>query len=65
MFRNFDVLGVENDRTVRITDFARGETERDIRVWRLSLFGEAPLNPHFLPLQIAFFSTSAPSGSSA
>ena len=51
LLRNFDVLGVEHDRTVRIADLARGQTEHDVRVGRLSLFGVAPLDPHFLPLK--------------
>src|SRR5581483_1986919 len=44
----FHVLGMEDDRAVRISDLARGQTERDVRVGRLSFFGVAPLNPHFL-----------------
>ena len=51
LLRHFDVLGVEHDGTVRIADLARGQTEVDVRVGRLSLFGVAPLDPHFLPLK--------------
>ena len=67
VLRHFDVIGMEDDRAVRIADFARCETEDDLRVWRLSLFGVAPLNPHSLPLSslkflVSSFSWRRPSG---
>jgi hypothetical protein len=49
LLRHFNVFGMEDDGTVRIADLARRETERDAGVWRLSLFGVAPLDPHSLP----------------
>src|SRR5208283_1016930 len=52
LFRHFDVVGMEHDGAVRIADLAGGEPEDYIRVWRLSLFGVAPLDPHFLPLSV-------------
>ena len=53
-FRHFHVLGVEYDGAVRIADLARGQTKGDVRVRGLSLFGVAPLDPHFLPLSFSF-----------
>ncbi len=60
LLRHFDVLGVEDDGTVRIADLARGQTELDVRVGRLSLFGVAPLDPHFLPLKSWCFGIGGP-----
>ena len=51
--RHLDIVGMEDDRAVRVADLARGEAETDIRVGRSSLYGVAPLNPHLLPLSIA------------
>ena len=32
LLRNFDILGVENHRTIRIADFTRREAESDVRI---------------------------------
>ena len=50
LLRHFDIIGMKDDGAVRIADLAGGETESDVRVRRLSLFGVAPLDPHSLPL---------------
>jgi hypothetical protein len=55
LLRDFYVVGVENDGAIRIADFARGPAELDVRVRGLSIFGVAPLDPHFLPLSILNF----------
>src|SRR5208283_1891011 len=59
LLRHFDVVGMEDDGAVRIADLAGGEPEDDVRVWRLSLFGIAPLDPHFLPLSVSFLWSAA------
>src|SRR6185437_14294936 len=43
-----DVVGMEDDGAVGIADFARGQVEHDVRIRRLSGFGEMPLDPHVL-----------------
>ena len=48
--RHLDVVGVKHHRAVGIANLARGQPESDIRVGRLSCLGEAPLDPHRLPL---------------
>src|SRR6185312_11974331 len=45
---HLDVVGMEDDGAVRIADFARGEAKHDVRIRRLSGFGETPLDPHVL-----------------
>src|SRR5262249_23084595 len=41
------VVRPEHHRTVRVADLARGQAEFDVRIRRLSVFGVAPLDPHF------------------
>ena len=33
LLRHFDIVGVEDNRAVRIADFAHGQAESDVRVW--------------------------------
>ena len=49
-FRHLDVVRLEHDRAIRVADFGRGQAERDLRVGRLPVLGEAPFDPHSLPL---------------
>ena len=48
--RHLDVVRLEHDRAVRIADLGRGQPEFDLRVGRLPVLGEAPFDPHSLPL---------------
>jgi hypothetical protein len=48
--RDLNVIRPENDRAVRVLDFADSQTEFDLRVGRLAFLGVAPLDFHrFLP----------------
>ena len=46
---NLDGVHVEDDRAVRIADFARRFAERNVRVRRLSGLREATFHPHDMP----------------
>ena len=45
-FRHLHVFGAKHHRAIRVADFARGQAERDVRVGRLAVLGEAPFNFH-------------------
>jgi hypothetical protein len=50
---------MENDRAVRIADFARRQPESDVRVRGLSCLGVTPLDPHCFGPFLSQFVTSA------
>ena len=49
-FRHLDVVRLEHHRAIRVADLGGGQPEFDLRVGRLTVLGEAPFDPHSLPL---------------
>ncbi len=48
--RHLDRVEPEHHRAVRIADLAGGQAELDLRIRRLAVLGEAPLDSHVMPL---------------
>jgi hypothetical protein len=58
--RNFHVVGMKHHRAVRIADLARGQSEFDPRIGRLTFLGVAPLDPHSLAPSIVGVARGSP-----